>query len=1624
MQEYLRRLLKDKARLRKWKRVMIALSCIVVVCTVYALSLPAQTLACDKEEHTHTAECYDENNQLICEKEEHTHTDDCNKQEEVNEQEEVVKDEPETQNNDEQVSQASEEEETTTTTEPFDLNSHSKSIKSIKFTYKQNNVDKTIESGGTVSNADNTDITITVNCNSISVETLKSCGGQITYQLPDVFRIIDTTVSNITETNSSNKIGTIQANSDGKVFVTYDMDYLNSLQKGSTIDDANFFVSTQIKLERLTSGGLATVKTPIGDIYLNYGADYYEHYGKLSVVEKKSYKEDKSCEYIKYTIKLTAGVDGLKNVYVVDKFTENWDVVDYVGIEQNPVELKGKENEKDPFETITDGLTHGKIYLTNKSDDKIPDIVTGNLEDHKSFVWSIETMKPNEERILTYYVKLKDTGGKINTNNNQIIKNQSNVYSKNNQKIYDKGSSEPEFRPHIDYSMNKEKLEQSQDKNGVYTIKYKLSFKLNESSNYPLKDFVFWDYLNQTNGAITSKQYVEYDESSIELFDGSNQKISKNNYQVLWANRDDKEYGSYKKESIRFQVKGTNNNPIVMNPGDSYYVTYSVKVNPEVYAVMKSDSVDIKNQYHASSSNACDGEDWGMINKRNITVTLNDYNWVNKTLNQKKVETDTTITMDGDRYIDLLKNNSDSQFKVSKGSYKYTVTLNKPKNKNMALFDITRVDLTDTLNSRLNGVMKYVGYAKIIAYDDKENKEIGTKWIKIDNKTSFTLKLSDIGWEKNTYSYTFEYYAKPISLEDISSVDVTNTFTLNGQVSKGTSTFEFNNVNSNNTVHLTGSYNLEVNKIAWYCERPKEDNNGVHYWVIKVNGTKIRKGTKIKDSLPNDSNSYLRDDSLVGIYKGNLEDSYFSKNRDVKTLDSKSLEVVTNRFNTTYSNSLNYSNGYKSELVLEANEQINLAESERIYIVVKTEPKIVPSEYRQKIVYKNNVSLKDLQEDNFGNVQSATQNLYGGPDILKELGQTFSYDGTTVKNLDRGKDNGDTNKIKTDLLGSSRGVYASWAFKLNLAGELKGDYRVLEDIPQGMDLEYIRIKWLAPKAKSVVSKEITNIDTTQWKIETKTAPDDDNQSQTTIYYIKKDKRQALIKLANLIDGREEDQFAVDVQVVCRVTDPEVLLGGKSVTFTNNVTLQNDDGSKTFEKATSDATISDLNLTKRNLSIEGNKLTTGQKINYEIVANPKGQKLLKNTNDKLVLVDELGENLSFDSDSFTAINTRNNASVTIKPKFDPIHNSVEIEIPDGEPIKITYTAILNAPPKEKVDLNNNVYWKSYKNDKVKVTNEMVSYSISTGGSSGTSQHPVLTIKKIDLDDTKNKISGVKFSLSRCELKNEQIEYATSQPKIGALETSEEGFVKVPTELCTMEFNTIYEVKEVQAAQGYIQDKNPYYIMCAKADDSGNYPETVKEYIDFCKGKDRLRYKVVYNSSDFVLEVYNAQMGITVQKAFTNNAAETEHNPVSGTYRFGLYDNAEGTGDPLQTIEIEYGPNDTGVKSAKFRNPDNLGGTYYVFELDNKQPIPASSEANINSMQYKVVYNNKTNNTKTNSAKVGDTVTVTNKSRTKILPSTGSIGTLIYRLIGATLVVASLICLSNINKNNRKEKRRKR
>ena len=136
--EYIKKLLKDKARLKKWKRITLALSCVVVFCVVYALTLPAITLEgktiCGMEEHTHTEECY-QDDELVCGKEEHQHTEDCYEKEEEqpvedeNTQPEITESSEEVEaveNQDDGASSKEQDtgnEEETSTKTPFVLNS-------------------------------------------------------------------------------------------------------------------------------------------------------------------------------------------------------------------------------------------------------------------------------------------------------------------------------------------------------------------------------------------------------------------------------------------------------------------------------------------------------------------------------------------------------------------------------------------------------------------------------------------------------------------------------------------------------------------------------------------------------------------------------------------------------------------------------------------------------------------------------------------------------------------------------------------------------------------------------------------------------------------------------------------------------------------------------------------------------------------------------------------------------------------------------------------------------------------------------------------------------------------------------------------------------------------------------------------------------------------------------------------------------------------------------------------------------------------------------------------------------------------------------------------------------------
>ena len=1619
---------------------MIALSCIVVVCTVYALSLPAQTLACNMEEHTHTAECYDENNELICEKEEHTHTDDCNKQEEVNEQEEVVKDEPETQNKDEQEAQVSEEEETTTTTtttettkEPFDLNNSEGKIESIVITDDKNN---SSIPGGTLK-PNSKFLKITVKFKDINASELKTkYGRSFSYTLPKFFRMTGNT--NTTIKDSSNiDIATIRVK-DRKVVITYTEAYINSGTNTSLTGD--FFVEGEVDLSQLNKNdGKTILTTPKGDITLDYGQDYLEKFGDVEV--KKAYsKPDPKSDYIQYTITVSSQ-NGSKNVYVVDKFTNNTQLVSYMGdISNTPQDLTTSPDGQKPYETRTTDLA-GKIYLTNMqtSDDEIPKQVTdsSSINQPGSLVWSISELNPNESRTLTYFVKLSDDKNL----NKQSITNKASAYTKKEDgTTYAKGKDDETFTPIISYYMPKSIVENNKDSEGNYIVTYKLEFTLNASSNYPLKNFTFYDYLNYHDIRTDEKMlpYISYERDTVELHqikDGEDTLVNKSKYTVEWE-MDETKYKENWTDNDgnpkRFRIRGTDSNPFTVYPGDSYYVTYKLKIKPEVYAAMQSNNVTIKNRYIANADNAKENGD--VLNKWHQKLELKDYTWVEKTKEATVTNQVQTIDMSGsDVYVKkndgYEKDSSVSSFNVPAGSYKYTVNVNKTMNQ----FDVTEATLKDTLSS---DVMHYVGYVKITPYeyDAKSNKYVDQKpkWVKIDNETTFELKLSQIGFPSNNNSYRFDYYAQTNDLSEVGKVEVKNTFSLSGDVVKGNQTFKFNNVGESQTIQVNGHYSLSVNKSAWYYEKPQENatsyTNGKLYWVIEVNGTAIREGTQIQDAISKDSkltDSFLHSDSIAGIYQGklgNIINSYQNFNEFKES--NKGLEDKSKLFDKNFDNNKHFTgtNNY-SELTLTAKETISLNNDKKLYIVIMTEPQSLPSAYRAEFTYRNVALMKDISDTSFKECDNASQILYGGPNILKELGQTFTYDGKTVTTLqaDHDKDNPGS-KICTDLLNktNSKGAFISWAFKVNLAGELEGNYRVLEDIPDGMELSYIRVKWHADEAGNVKSQTIDGLDD-EWKSNSNESTNDNGNLESTIYYYNKNTNQALIQLGKFIAGRVGDKYAVDVQVVCRVTDDKVLLGGEEKSFTNKVTLLSPDGQTIIDTASNEATMSKRdNLSKSNNfdkeHVEGN---TSQTIKYTITANALGQTLPLNDGNKLTLVDKLDENLELDPTTIKAKDENENEVHIDDKSYDPKTNTLEISIPNGKKVIITYSVTVKAAPGTPVDLSNKVFWKSYsenggENDVIKG----FKYRLAAGGSTEGEVNPQLTITKMD-ENKLEPINGVNFDVYECKLNGEKIQRVSSRGKISG-KTDTNGIYKVDSSFITYS-NRIYEVKETDTPDGYVENKESYYIIYVEKVDGVNPPD-VQDCIDYFNKQDKVRYKIVDSPQKFNLVVYNKQKGITVQKAFTNNAAETEYYLVSGTYRFGLYANADGTGTPLEIISIHYDPKDKDVKSAKFKNPIDLTKDYYVFEIgQNNQPIKASDdEATINSMQYKVVYKNETDSTKTNNVKVGETVIVTNKSRTKILPSTGSIGTLIYRLLGATLVVVSVICLSNINKKNRKKK----
>ena len=1457
---------------------------------------------------------------------------------------------------------------------------------------------------------------------------LEQHNGILVYSLPDFMRDFEKAGNGNLLAGKEN-IGKIEIENN-KVKVTLDQTYLKDLvDKGSNQLDGSFYVKGEIDLTKINkSDGKATLTVGNKTVTLDYGPDCIEKFGSVTI-NKVNSNIDKINNTLAYTITVEAGKDGCKGLYVVDKFISNSYLVNYLGnIGSTETTLTSEDNNLDPFEKIenSSSQSHGKIYKAKipDSNTKIPASGEPNIT-NPCIVWNIGNMEPNEIRTLTYYVKLKD---KESLNGN-TIKNSASLYSQSSTNTYDKGVDNADFTPKIDYSNQFTKTVDGniiRNTDGSYTIPFKSSISIKkDTSNYTIKNLQFYDYLkHDLNTEINDDllQYIHFDRNSFELRKNG-KVVESTQYNIKWSTDNTKFIDWNENDNFKsFVLSGNENTPIDLSPGESCYITYNVIVKPEAFAKLHTDSIRAFNRFIAHADNVDEQSKFaGGFEAWNSISNIKTYEWNGKQVEQTATTSSKTETMSGDRFIyenyAIQKDStSNTTFTIPEGSYKYTVETNKTLND----FNVNEVKMTDTLTSKH---MKYVGYMKVEALEaesissdlnkvsddtytlNPNYKTVDTKWVKINGQETFSLKPSELGWTDKNYAYRFTYYAKPDNLDAFTETKVKNKFTLEGVVKKGDGTFTFNkeDVSKETTLTIKGNLNLTANKQSWYYKEPDSNTwtNGELYWVVDIGGSQINKDMVFRDLIKTGdgiTNSILREGSLVGIYKGTLlEGKNISDYKDIEDLKNNSgLAPIDDKFNSQ----LNGTN----ELLLTAKDDIQLG-NEKVYMIIKSEPSELPSptNNRDTKTYKNSIYIKEDGE--YVSEIPAEKTLYTSPKILKELGQVFKYDGTKVTTLQIGadkKNNGDAdpNKIDTKLLDNSKGVFISWAFKVNYDGQLSGDYDVIDDIPDGMEFSYMRVKWHGDEdaASKVTSKTIDNPGS-GWEFRENDSPNDNKNSEHTIYYVNKDKKQTKIRLGEFVSKSIRDNNSVDVQVVCRVTDPQVLLGAQSSDFTNKVTLQKN--GKDIATSSSNVPVQ-LDDTDKNID---KKLVNknGQKLDFEINTNQLSQTLPTNDNGGLTLVDKLGDNLRLDTTS-VKVYKNNNEEVTgcviaYQDKTLEIRN-----IPNDIPIKIKYTVTVNMKPGDSLNIANTAYWKGYSENGGDTVLESYSYSVS--GTIGASSVVNFKLTKQDQNDLSKVLSGATFKIEKCTF-DEYGKMTTSE--ISTPTTGNDGTIAQ-----NLQYDTLYRITETQAPYGYVLDDKPIYILDVKKGNE-SYVDTVKQYLK------NINLEVSYQEENFNLQVRNHKGEITVIKKFINDAAGKSTKPVSGTYRFGLYDDKNTLLQPIKTIT--YSADDNPDKSVKFENLE-LDKIYYVYELDDKdQPITdTSKEVTINTMNYQVVYEN--SGTATSSAQNGETVIVTNKSRTKILPSTGSIGTLIYRLLGATLVVASLICLSNISKNNKKEKRRKR
>ena len=1579
------------------------------------------TLPEDKK-HTHTALCYG-TWELTCDMEEHTHTEACIAAEETGKTEVAEETtEPEEEMSGMETdsglpvmgtayattgymsaySVMTLEADTTGATNPVSVENY---ITGATLYYRTNENGEWTDVSGATDIPGNADFKLVISYGNVPIDDLLAAGGKMTYTLPDLLR---NATANGSITSGSTTVGTITV-ANNTVTLAFDTTWLAKQKtETNTVISGDFFVEAEVNLSQVGEDGTGQIVIGNTTINIDFAGDIVAKYGNVDLSKTVSaISEETDGDYLTYTLTVKAGADGCPDVKVVDCFAETQYIEEYVGV-------TGVSTATNDMGGPTETGGTGSVYIgaAPTEDKPIPDPAGENPTKPGTLVWVIGNMGPNETRTLTYRVKLKDAYTGVTAKGN--LQNTANVYSK----TYQRDRDTVIFTPSAGATMSKVASPFTPGENGGGTITYTIWVKANADNSYVLDNVKIMDALdgsienrNGTSAAI--RKNLSYDETSFHLYQGgSNGQNGSNGLTEITAgttlNITDTDNDGKKNDSFTYYVDS-------LAPGESKTLTYTVNVEPGVFVAAGNKDFKINNRACIyTDDRRTDGGVW--LKGYNTSKTINRKVWSRKLAGGKQ-ETESTVSMSGSVYDATGSSvtqitSPDSSFTVPAGSYKYQVAANEAGD-----WGLSSASLKDSLGSQY---MQFVGYVRVDAYTISSNAPGSglddaaaianlssrtpdqTVWVKVDGQTSFSFTPEQIGLDGKK-AYLLTYYAQPKNTDGITQVVVSNRFELTGEVVIGNFRYVLTGIGAEASVVVAGSNSFAAEKQSWHYEEPKTTTgdfaNGALYWVIKVDGTVLPSGTAIKDvtNAVGGSAHYIRDTSFVGVYTGNLGTNSLADYADLDSLIASDLLTALESSNYTVAKN-------SFSLTLTLNTKISLAQGDSLYLIVKTEPSQLPAKKRDAFTYNNKLQSRS-DGTNWLDHNTASKTLYGSENIFKELGRVFTYPGSgnSITDIQHG-----TNQaISTGALNGA-GTYVAWQIHVNYEGSLSGRYRVVEQIPDGMEVTYVRIWWLGSKAvrqdpkptfARLTAEEIAALGGS-WTEYAKALLSNNAGSQTNYYYT--NGQQVIWDIDNLVaGGGYRDDYAVEIQIVCKVTDPDVLLGGVSKEFNNVVSLQNSEG-MTIGNDSNGVTIGRQSLSKQGTY---NPEINGGRYPFKITLNGLGEDLVSGA-DTITLVDELSKTLIMDTTSIQVVNTKT-GEVVSNWTASVEGQTLKIVLPDNLPLTVTYETTVNAAPGQTISISNNAHWEGYTTPSGGSV-EVEEFSYSTGGTVGADTSPSVTVKKLDQYNTSQTLSGATFTLVEGTYADGTFTPTTDGLSLTGT-TGEDGTLTFgKTSEQTMSYNTVYCLTETVAPEGYVLDALPHYFAVAKQQEDGKCPT-------FLKG-----VTVWYQSADYTYQTYNHKGEATVAKAFLdvggNHLAK-----IDGAYRFGIYAEANPTGNPLQTVTITYANSTVTPESgtAKFTNL-TLGGTYYIYELDDSgQPISGNVPATVNSSSFLVTYTNGPAVTVPADGSAAATVTVTNQVCYPELPNTGGAGTIPYTIGGFLLLTGAAFLLLYHHTKRRKE-----